>query len=206
VRQARLGLQTFAAIAGHAGIMMKPVLAAAAMLLAIPAARASDYRAYAQAIAAAPPEGTIFRDDLEALLDAAASDYRKSKHRRALAASPLLETAARAQALDTMASGRSGHLSRNGQGFDVRFRAFQPDPAKKYGSGENAASDRRRGDADGPKAMRLFKLWVDSSGHRENLLNERYKFVSSGVVQRGSELWAVQIFWSDPKTGGGLFQ
>jgi hypothetical protein len=25
-----------------------------------------------------------------------------------------------------------------------------------------------------------------------------YEFVSTGVIQRGDELWAVQIFWSKP--------
>jgi hypothetical protein len=35
-----------------------------------------------------------------------------------------------------------------------------------------------------------------------------YEFISTGAVQRGDELWAVQIFWSRPveaQSSGGLF-
>ena len=169
-------------------------------------ARAEDYRAYAETRVAALADGVVFREDLETLLDARASAYRRKKHRRAVTALPDFETAARAQALDMMARGRSGHLSAKGVGFQARFKAFQLDPKLHYNAGENAASDRRRGPADEEKALRLFELWVQSSGHRENLLNERYLNVSSGVVQRGSELWAVQIFWSEPIKTNMIFQ
>ena len=187
-------------------MMFRSLLIAAAMLLALAPAQAADYRAYAEAIAAAPPEGVVFRDDLEAVLDARASVYRKKKRKPSVESSPLLEIAARAQALDMMANGKSGHRSRQGDGFQTRFAAFRPDPAMLYHAGENTASDRRRGAADEAKALRLFDLWIESSGHRANLLNDRFDYVSSGVVQRGTELWAVQIFWSRPIKSNMLFQ
>ena len=187
-------------------MMFNPAPFLFALLVATLPAQAGDYRTYAEAITQTPPDGAIFRDDLEAVLDSKVTAYRKKKHRRALEARPDLETAARAQALDIMALGKSGHRSRNGESFEIRFDAFRPDPEKHYASGENAASDRRRGAVDEAKALRLFELWTNSTGHRENLLSERYMFVSSGVVQRGTELWAVQIFWSNPTRSNSLFQ
>jgi uncharacterized protein YkwD len=169
-------------------------------------AKAAGYRDYAERIVSSPPEGATFRDDLEKVLDARASQYRKKKRRGAVASSPLFETAARAQALDMMAMGKSGHRSRKGDGFEARFKVFRPDPEMQYNAGENIASDRRRGEAGKEKALRLFEMWVDSTGHRRNLLNDQFKYVSSGVVQRGNELWAVQIFWSDPVKTNILFQ
>jgi uncharacterized protein YkwD len=68
--------------------------------------------------------------------------------------------------------------------------------------GENAASDRRKDEAGPDKARRLFQSWIESSSHRRNLLQRDYAYVSTGVVQRGSELWAVQIFWAEPLPEG----
>ncbi len=61
---------------------------------------------------------------------------------------------------------------------------------------ENAARDTQKGEADAGKARRLFQQWVESRPHRKTLLNSGYKFVSTGVVQRGNKIWAVQIFFA----------
>jgi uncharacterized protein YkwD len=45
------------------------------------------------------------------------------------------------------------------------------------------------------KARRLFRQWLDSTGHRRNLMNRNYRYVSTGAVAIGHHLYAVQIFW-----------
>jgi uncharacterized protein YkwD len=76
---------------------------------------------------------------------------------------------------------------------------------------ENAARDTQKGEADPAKARRLFQQWVESRPHRKSLLNGDYKFVSTGVVQRGNKIWAVQIFFAPLPEGvnvngsGGLY-
>ena len=45
------------------------------------------------------------------------------------------------------------------------------------------------------KAKRLFQQWLDSWGHRHNLMNPTYGFVATGAVARGHHLYAVQEFW-----------
>jgi uncharacterized protein YkwD len=171
-----------------------------------PAQSASSYRVYASQLAQNPPDGVVFRDDLESYLGQLASSYRKGKRRSALIQDQTLRDAARAQAYDMMLNGKSGHRSRSGLDFKRRFKAFLSADNTVWVSGENAASDRQKGSANKAKAKRLFQSWVNSSGHRRNLLKDQYVYVSTGVVQRGDELWSVQIFWSEPTKTNFIIQ
>jgi uncharacterized protein YkwD len=172
----------------------------------ISSAMAGSYQSYAVELLKKLPEGAEIRPDLEAYLDGLATSYRVANGRAGLAAAQLMSMAARAQAVDMMLAGQSGHTSRNGDSFDSRFGAFVVDVNLYTARGENAASDRHKGPVDRAKAQRLFELWLDSSAHRRNLMKRDYEFVSTGVVQRGDELWAVQIFWSRPTAPSLLFQ
>src|SRR4051794_23709544 len=96
------------------------------LLLLIPggSGAAADYRDYAIALVKRPPAGAELRLDLEAYLDRLADAYRRQKDQGGLFADNLMRVAARAQALDMMLAGRSGHVSRTGVSFDGRFGAF----------------------------------------------------------------------------------
>ena len=175
------------------------LLAGVGLSLAGEAAQASsDYAYYARALLSKLPENAGARPDLEAYLDKLASSYRQSKGRKGLIASDLMREAARAQAADMMLAGKSNHTSRAGHSFNQRFGAYVEDVELYRARGENAASDRKKGPADESKARGLFAAWLASGGHRSNLMKREYEFVSTGVIQRGEELWAVQIFWSKP--------
>jgi len=167
--------------------------------LLVPLPALASYRDYAHTLVTSPPNGAKLRPDLEILLDEMASAYRTGRSRPSLEASDLLREAARAQAIDNMRRGKSSHRSGRGEEFGTRFSAYMIDAELYAARGENAASDRRKDAADEAKARRVFKSWLDSSGHRKNLMSRDYEFVSTGVVQRGNELWAVQIFWSKPR-------
>jgi uncharacterized protein YkwD len=158
----------------------------------------SDYAYYARALLSKLPENAGARPDLEQYLDRLVSSYRRSKGRKGLIASDLMREAARAQAADMMFAGKSNHRSRAGHSFDQRFGAYVEDVDLYRARGENTASERKKGPADESKARGLFALWLASGGHRKNLMKRDYEFVSTGVIQRGEELWAVQIFWSKP--------
>jgi uncharacterized protein YkwD len=175
------------------------LIAGAGLGLAGEAAEASsDYAYYARALLSKLPENAGARPDLEEYLDKLVSSYRQSKGRDGLIASDLMREAARAQAADMMVAGKSNHRSRAGHNFDERFGAYVEDVSLYRARGENAGSDRKKGLADESKARGLFALWLASAGHRRNLMKRDYEFVSTGVIQRGEELWAVQIFWSKP--------
>lgn len=143
-----------------------------------------------------PAEARI-REDLEAQIAGQANAYRQSKGVSSLQASSRLRDAARAQAIDMMLNGYVGHKASSGHEFDSRMRAFLGSPVMMMPRmAENAARDTQKGEADAGKARRLFQQWVESRPHRKTLLNSGYKFVSTGVVQRGNKIWAVQIFFA----------
>ncbi|QIG46843.1 hypothetical protein G5V57_03235 [Nordella sp. HKS 07] len=166
------------------------------------AGAAGDYAQYARSVLASLPGNSRARPDFEAYFDKLASSYRQSNGRKGLIASDMMREAARAQAADMMFAGKSRHTSRQGHSFGQRFDAYAQADLIYKARGENAASDRKKGPADLSKAKGLFDLWLDSSGHRRNLMKRDYEFVSTGVIQRGDELWAVQIFWSKPVPAG----
>jgi uncharacterized protein YkwD len=164
-----------------------------------PVEAASAYRAYAEQITRLPPENVVLRPDLEILLDSLAQQTRATKKRGVLSASPQFKIAARAQAIDMVLGDFVGHNSLKGHSFHARFASFAGDPNRFSSRGENAARERSRGEAGEAKARRLFQQWLDSGGHRRNMLNRSYNRVSSGVVQKGDHLYAVQIFWTEPE-------
>ena len=143
------------------------------------------------------PADARLREDLEAQIAGQANAYRQSRGIASLQASPLMRDAARAQAIDMMLNGYVGHKSSSGHEFDSRMRAFLGSPMMMMPRmAENTARDTQKGEADAGKARRLFQQWVESRPHRKTLLNSGYKFVSTGVVQRGNKIWAVQIFFA----------
>jgi uncharacterized protein YkwD len=143
------------------------------------------------------PGNARIRGDLEAVIAGQANAYRQSKGIASLQSSTKLRDAARAQAVDMMLNGYVGHKASSGHAFDSRMRAFLGSPVMMMPSmAENAARDTQKGEADAAKARRLFQQWVKSRSHRKTLLNSGYKFVSTGVVQRGNKIWAVQIFFA----------
>jgi uncharacterized protein YkwD len=143
------------------------------------------------------PADARIREDLEAVIAGQANAYRRSKGVASLQASSKLRDAARAQAIDMMLNGYVGHKASSGHEFDSRMRAFLGSPVMMMPRmAENAARDTQKGEADAGKAGRLFQQWVESRPHRKTLLNSGYKFVSTGVVQRGNKIWAVQIFFA----------
>jgi uncharacterized protein YkwD len=48
--------------------------------------------------------------------------------------------------------------------------------------------------SDAKQAQALVTQWVKSSGHRKNMVNRTYMTVAIGVISRGDDVYAVQIF------------
>jgi uncharacterized protein YkwD len=161
--------------------------------------RAETYVQFAKGLVSSLPTDSQFRDDLENQLAKEANSFRSGKGVKPLTASKQLQLAARAHAVDMMLNNFVGHRSSRGQEFDSRMSAFLGGGRPMMmlpRMGENAARDTQKGEANSAKASRLFQQWVDSRPHRKALLNGSYRFVSTGVVQRGNKIYAVQIFWS----------
>ena len=172
--------------------------------LSVPA-HAGRYLDYAEGLNAHPPQGARYRPDLEERLVALANAYRSDEGKKPLAATADFRLAARAHAADMMINAFMGHRSSTGQDFDSRMRVFVDDITRFPSLAENAARDTQKTPVDAQKAQALFTQWIKSRGHRRTLLNRSYQFVSTGVIQRGNSIWAVQIFYAAPRAKG-MFQ
>ncbi len=168
-------------------------------------ALAGPYLDYAQGLAAHPPKGSRYRPDLEAQLVDLLNAYRAEKGKALVAADAAFQDAARAHAADMMLNNFMGHSSSTGMSFQGRMAAFAGDVTKYPSIGENAARDTQDTPVDDAKASALFRQWVVSSPHRKNMVNRSFAFVSTGVIQKGDSIWAVQIFFATPRAKG-IFQ
>ena len=90
--------------------------------------------------------------------------------------------------------------------FQGRMAAFVGDVTKYPSIGENAARDTQDTPVDETKARALFQQWVKSRAAPQGTWSTAAsRFVSTGVIQRGNKIWAVQIFFATPREKG-LFQ
>lgn len=168
-------------------------------------AHAGPYLAYAQGLAARPPKGSAYRPDLEAQLVDLLNAYRAKKGKAPVVADAAFQEAARAHAADMMLNNFMGHTSSTGMSFQGRMAAFVGDVTKYPSIGENAARETVGEGSLDEKTRALFQQWVDSAPHRKNMVNRSFAFVSTGVIERGGDIWAVQIFFATPRAKG-IFQ
>ena len=175
------------------------------LLLGASPAMAGPYLDYANGLNANPPEGSAYRPDLEAKLASLVSAYRVGEGKEPITPDPAFQAAARAHAADMMLNGFMGHSASTGQSFQGRMQAFVGDVTKYPSIGENAARDTQNTPVGDAKAEALFQQWVKSRTHRKVMVNRSFSFVSTGVIQRGNKIWAVQIFFATPRKKG-LFQ
>ncbi len=153
------------------------------------------YTQFAERILASPPAGAEVRADLEAAVFRSTNAYLSSQGLKPLKpANAVLLKAARAQAMDLLMQGGMGHVSGNGYDFESRIRAFHPGQMFLPVMAENAARLRNSGLSDSAKAQAIVQQWVKSSGHRKNMVNRSYVMVAVGVVSRGKDVYAVQVF------------
>ena len=158
--------------------------------------QAATYVEQARSMLQNLPPGASVRPDLEAELFAQANALRASRGVGPLVSSDILKEVAEAQAADMMLHGYVGHRSNAGYEFDSRVRFYLGNPPVLPEMGENAARDTLKGPADKTKARRLFQQWINSRPHYHTLVNSGFKFVSTGVVQRGKDIWAIQVFFA----------
>ncbi|WP_053716871.1 CAP domain-containing protein [Saccharothrix sp. NRRL B-16348] len=99
----------------------------------------------------------------------------------ALAADDRLATAARAHSADMAAQNYFDHVSKDGRSFVDRVKAAgYPAPGA-----ENIAAGQRTAEA-------VVKGWMDSPGHRANILNCKLKTLGVGMARGGS----YGIYWT----------
>ena len=153
------------------------------------------YQQFLSRILAAPPKAVEVKSDVETAIFLATNAYRKAQGLKPLRpASSMLRDAARVQAMDLLVMGAMGHVSSTGQDFESRMRALRPGQMFLPAMAENAARQTKKILTSAENANGLVQQWVKSSGHRKNMVDKSYLTIAIGAVQRGNEVYAVQIF------------
>ncbi|XVS61296.1 CAP domain-containing protein [Actinosynnema sp. CA-299493] len=127
----------------------------------------------------APPAPTKTEVDLaEAAVVELTNGERAANGCPALAADGRLAAAARAHSADMAAQNYFDHVSKDGRSFVDRVKAAgYPAPGA-----ENIAAGQRTAEA-------VLKGWMDSPGHRANILNCKLKTLGVGLARGGSYGW-----------------
>lgn len=144
-----------------------------AVVLLVGAAVASP--AGAQSSADGEPAASPVR--MEAALLTAMNDVRVTRGRPPLRPVPTLRRAARGHSSYLRAIGVLDHEGRDGSPFWARIVAAGFPRGRSLG--ENLAMVPGCTPA---AARRVVGLWMNSAGHRANLLNPRFRYVGTGVA------------------------
>ena len=139
-----------------------------------------------------------FQPTVEQLLLAKLNAFRASKGLPRLAADGNFARAARAHANDMARRNYLGHDSSNGLDFSGRMNALQGGQMQFSTMGENAVMMYP------PKsatyiADTMFKSWLNSSPHLQNMMRRDFTRVATGAVVMGGKAYADQIFIGAPK-------
>ena len=102
----------------------------------------------------------------------------------ALTVDPRLASGAQGHAADMAKNNYFSHTSRNGTSFGDRIRATG---ARFRTAGENIAKGQ-------PTAAAVVKAWMNSAGHRRNILNCGFTRIGVGFDARGN-------YWVQDFTG-----
>ncbi|MHA3916383.1 CAP domain-containing protein [Halovulum sp. GXIMD14793] len=116
---------------------------------------------------------------------------RRQKGLPALRPSPALRKAAAGY---SQVLARSGRFSHNADGTSISDRARKVGYRYKW-LAENIAYRSHRADSN-QLASLFVESWMNSAGHRRNLLSRKAREVGIGVSARGNRVYAVQFFGS----------
>jgi len=74
-------------------------------------------------------------------------------------------------------------------------RNFSSGCSRGSASAENVAYNTSNRNISNPK--KLVTQWMNSSGHRANILNRKFSVIGIGIVEKKGIFWGVQVFCSN---------
>jgi len=132
-------------------------------------------------VAASPADAVTVRaaDKLERAVLVRVNAARKNHGLRALAARPRLQRAAGAHVGNMARHGYFAHEWSDGTAFGRWIRRYWPGPGYSgWSAGENLYWE-------GPSttARRVVRAWMNSPGHRRNMLSRSWRYLGVGAVK-----------------------
>jgi uncharacterized protein YkwD len=163
------------AAAAAADVASQAASQAATQAAAQAASQAAQAAAQPPAPAAAPAATVPQREVPQAVRAAdavisATNAARRAAGCKALVSDPRLTEAAQQHAEDMAAEGYFSHTAEDGRTFDARIR----DSGYRSPGGENIARGQR-------SASEVVGDWMDSAGHRRNILDCTFKTIGVGI-------------------------
>jgi uncharacterized protein YkwD len=128
--------------------------------------------------APASATGIVVATELETQVVARVNAVRQSKGLSRLAVRARLTNGARDHATNMAQHGYFSHSWSNGASFSRWMSRYWPGPGYRFwSSGENLLWS-----SPAPTAAEVVKAWMDSPGHRANLLNRSWRAIGVGAV------------------------
>ena len=179
------------------------VLAASLALCLAGTARAADdaaldsYASWADEALEAPPSGVQLLEPLAQRLAELVPERREAAGRRPLPADPELLPAARAHALDMLERGYVDHVTPDGLAPGDRaallHRRLVGHVGENLADLQGLSAEQLEGQI-GPLAAKIVDGWMQSPGHRENILDPAYTHQAIAAAAKGEEVVMVQLF------------
>ena len=131
-----------------------------------------------------------FSDSMETQIADLINEERAAQGLKPLTTDPRLVNAARQHSREMNDLEYFSHQSPNEE-FGTLTRRLGKAGMKRYGwAGENIAMSSSASPRD------FVKMWMDSPGHRENILRAQFQFTGIGVYGDGETFYATQVFSS----------
>ncbi len=135
-------------------------------------------------------DGAVFLADMERQILELVNAERVAAGQGALTNAPLLTVAARRHSREMAELGYFAHDSPTEENRTLAMRLANAGLSNYGWAGENIALSTQA------SAEEFVRMWMDSPGHRENLLRPDFKFSGIGVYTDGHKTWATQNFTS----------
>ena len=138
----------------------------------------------------APPTATAatatYADQVEVAITKYTNAHRRAHSRRAVV---------QGSCVDRYAEAWAGHLARTGRFYHRSWRAITSGCNRHFAS-ENIAKYRvgTAGATPDALARTIVRMWMNSSGHRANLLSSKARITGVGVRKSGASWVVVQNF------------
>ena len=184
-----------------------PLVVAASLALCLAGtARAADqadrstlegYASWANGALEALPQGVQLLEPLAQRLTELTSEQRREAGLGPLEADPELLPAARAHALDMLERGYNDHVTPDGLEPGDRAALLHRRLAGRVGENlaglEGLTAAQLEGQI-GPLAAEITDGWMESPGHRENILDTDYTHQAMAAAAKGEDVVVVQLF------------
>ncbi len=162
----------------HAAILLAAILLAAVTAIGVSAMDPQSAKAAGGGYVKKCGEGRIFLKAKEKNTFLRHNEIRRNHNLPTFCVHPNLQRAARAHSKSMIRHDYFSHNSRNGDSFEQRLRKFGYNTRLHYPVGENIHGGG--GSYGTPRGA--MRSWMNSSGHRANILNRAHRQIGIGTA------------------------